>query len=177
MSTTRNVILRASAVLDRLASVATCSALVVLVGVVLLQVMARYIFHQPPNWTEEAARYAMIWAGLIGASMAFKRRFDPALMNGVKDGPGWMQTAAEVLRSIVVLIYLGPILLYCFVGPNLNFARGFLLRHSKTMAEALPFTTVWVAIAVPLMIGLILVHLVARHLGDQPPTDTDAIEE
>ncbi|WP_349295066.1 TRAP transporter small permease subunit (plasmid) [Thioclava sp. 'Guangxiensis'] len=177
MGPIRTVILRTSAVLDRLASVVTCIALVLLVGIVLLQVVARYLFDQPPSWTEEAARYAMIWAGLIGASMAFKRRFDPALMNSVKGGPLWLQTGAELLRSIVVVIYLGPILLYCFVGPNLNLARGFLLRHSKTMAEALPFTTFWVAIAVPLMILMVFVHLVARHMGDRPPADSDAIEE
>ncbi|MDO6587372.1 TRAP transporter small permease [Salipiger sp. 1_MG-2023] len=166
MTDLKNAILRTSRVLDWAASAVTVTALVVLVGVVLLQVAARYIFQQPPSWTEELARYAMIWAGLIGASMAFKRRFDPALMNSVKNGPPWLQTAAELVRSLVVFVYLAPVLLYCFVGPGMNPARGFLLRHTKTMAEALPFHTIWVAIAVPLMIVVIFVHILARHSGD-----------
>ena len=162
----QTTVLRISGAIDVVASIITSFAIIVLVAAVLLQVVARYIFQQPPPYTEELARYAMIWAGLIGASMAFKRRFDPALMNGVKNGPPWMQVAAEIIRSAVVLTYLVPILIYCFYGPGMNPARSFLLRHSKTMAEALPITTVWVAIAVPLMILIILVHLLARWFGD-----------
>ena len=105
-----------STALDRVASVLAGVAIVVLVGAVMLQVVARYMFSQPPAYTEELARYAMIWAGLIG---------------------------------------------------------GFLLRHSRTMADALPFSTVWVAVAVPLMIVLILIHLVARWCGDTGPAEPE----
>ncbi|OCX66277.1 C4-dicarboxylate ABC transporter permease [Thioclava sp. SK-1] len=170
MASISSSILRISKWLDRVASVVTCTALVLLTAVVLLQVLARYIFNQPPAWTEELARYAMIWAGLIGATMAFKRRFDPALVNSVQRAPHWVQICAEAVRSLVVLIYLIPVLLYCFVGPGMNLARGFLLRHSHTMAEALPVSTVWVAIAVPIMIVSILVHLIARWAGDDTGT-------
>lgn len=166
MQPLKTLILRGSAVLDRAASVMTVIALVVLVAVVLLQVAARYVFQQPPAWTEELARYAMIWAGLIGASMSFKRRFDPALMNPAGGGSRWLEAGAELVRTLVVLVYLIPVLIYCFVGPNMNPARGFLLRHSKTMAESMPFTTIWIAVAVPLMILIILVHILARWCGD-----------
>ncbi|KMK68982.1 TRAP transporter small permease [Puniceibacterium sp. IMCC21224] len=174
MASVRSIVLGASRALDRVASVVTCTAIVLLTVVVLLQVVARYVFHQPPAWTEELARYAMIWAGLIGATMAFKRRFDPALVNGVKNAPTWVQVGAEAIRSLVVLIYLVPVFLFCFVGPGMNVARGFLLRHSHTMAEALPFSTVWVAIAVPIMIVVIFVHLSARWAGDD--TGVEPIE-
>lgn len=160
--------------LDRVATVVAGAALVVLVGAVMLQVVARYVFQQPPAWTEELARYAMIWAGLIGASMSFKRRFDPALFNGARNARGLVAVAAEAMKSVVVLVYLLPILFYVFFGPGMNPARGFLLRHSRTMAEALPFPTVWVAIAVPLMIVFILLHLVARWCGDEGPAQPDS---
>lgn len=169
----QRMVLRISSGLDVVASIVTSVAIIVLVAAVLLQVVARYIFQQPPPYTEELARYAMIWAGLIGATMAFKRRFDPALMNGVKNGPPWLQTAAEAVKSVVVLIYLVPIFVYCFFGPGLNPARGFLLRHSKTMAEALPFSTIWVAIAVPIMAAAIFVHLLARWSGDKAAPSND----
>lgn len=169
----RHGVLALSRGLDLVASVVTCAALVILVAAVLLQVVARYVFQQPPAYTEELARYAMIWAGLVGASMAFKRRFDPALANLAENLTGWAGLLAEALRSLVVLIYLGPVLFYCFFGPGMNPARGFLLRHSRTAAEALPFNTIWVAIAVPVMIVFILIHLLARWLGDSgPQTDT-----
>jgi TRAP-type C4-dicarboxylate transport system permease small subunit len=165
--------IRFSDALDKVAMVLSGIAIVVLVGAVMLQVVARYVFSQPPAYTEELARYAMIWAGLIGASMSFKRRFDPALFNGINRGPVWIKIGARLIKSVVVLIYLLPILWYVFFGPGMNPARGFLLRHSRTMADALPFSTVWVAIAVPLMIVFILVHLVARWSGDDRPAHPD----
>ncbi|KZX98863.1 MULTISPECIES: TRAP transporter small permease [unclassified Sulfitobacter] len=174
MSTYRSSMIRFSDTLDKVAMVLSGIAIVVLVGAVILQVVARYVFSQPPAYTEELARYAMIWAGLIGASMSFKRRFDPALFNGINRGPVWIKIGARLIKSVVVLIYLLPILWYVFFGPGMNPARGFLLRHSRTMADALPFSTVWVAIAVPLMIVFILVHLVARWSGDDRPAHTDA---
>lgn len=173
MSTLPRTIIRISTALDRAATVLAGVAIVVLVGAVMLQVVARYVFSQPPAYTEELARYAMIWAGLVGASMSFKRRFDPALFNGVAKGPLWLRVGAELVKSLVVLIYLLPILWYVVFGPGMNPARGFLLRHSRTMADALPFSTVWVGVAVPLMIVLILIHLVARWCGDDGPAEPD----
>lgn len=173
MSNGPNAIIRLSNALDRVASVLAGVAVVVLVGTVILQVLARYVFSQPPAYTEELARYAMIWAGLIGASMSFKRRFDPALFSGIANGPDWLRSAAKLVQSLVVLIYLLPILWHVFFGPGMNPARGFLLRHSRTMADALPFSTVWVAVAVPLTILLILIHLVARWCGDDGPDAPD----
>lgn len=173
MSKLSETVIRISAALDRVATVLSGVAIVVLVGAVLLQVVARYIFSQPPAYTEELARYAMIWAGLIGATMSFRRRFDPALFNGIAGGPAWLRAAAELVKSLVVLIYLLPVLWHVFFGPGMNPARGFLLRHSRTMADALPFSTVWVAIAVPLMIVLILIHLAARWCGDGPAAEAD----
>jgi len=133
---------------------------------VLLQVVARYAFASPPSWTEELARYAMIWAGLIGATMSFKRRFDPALIGELPKTPilSWV---ASIMQSAVVLIYLLPILWYCVFGPNMNLARGFLTRHSRTTAEAMDFSTIYVAIAVPIMICVVLIHLCARWAGDR----------
>lgn len=154
--------------LDRVAEAGAMLALVVLVGAVALQVVARYVFFSPPTWTEELARYAMIWAGLLGATLSFKRRFDPALFSAGVSGT-WRTLVAGLLQSVVVLIYLTPILWYAFLGPGANPARGFLTRHSRTTAEAMDFSTLWVAIAVPIMVVVILIHLVARWFGDAPP--------
>ncbi|MGB3555977.1 MAG: TRAP transporter small permease subunit [Jannaschia sp.] len=154
--------------LDRAAEAGAILALVVLVGAVTVQVVARYVLFSPPTWTEELARYAMIWAGLLGATLSFKRRFDPALFGAGAAGTS-RAIIAGFLQSAVVLIYLTPILWHAFFGPDANPARGFLTRHSRTSAESMEFTTLWVAIAVPIMIVLILVHLIARWFRDVPP--------
>ena len=162
--------------LDRLAGWAAMGFLVVLVVVVMIQVVARYVLNAPPAWTEEAARYAMIWAGLMGATLSFKRRFDPALFNapgGTARGAA-LAVVTGTIQALVVLIYLLPILWHSFYGPNMNPERSFLLRHSRMTAETLDFPTVLVAVAVPLMVVFILIHLAARLLGDPGPVDPDA---
>ena len=40
----------------------TC--VIVMLGTMLLQIFARYGFNAPPVWTEEVARYMMVWSGL-----------------------------------------------------------------------------------------------------------------
>ena len=152
--------------LDSAAELLAIGALVVLVGAVMTQVVARYVLFSPPTWTEELARYAMIWAGLMGATLSFKRRFDPALFDGGADGPRWRTVAAGLLQSAVVLIYLLPILWHSFYGPGMNPERGFVTRHMRTTASAMDFATIWVAAAVPIMIVLVLIHLVARWSDD-----------
>jgi len=39
---------------------------------VMIQVIARYGFSSPPTWTEDVARYMMVWTGLLGATLSFK---------------------------------------------------------------------------------------------------------
>lgn len=41
---------------------------------VLLQVLFRYVLNLPLTWSEEAARYLNVWAVLLGAALAVKRR-------------------------------------------------------------------------------------------------------
>ncbi len=42
-----------------------------LVCAVTWQVFSRYVLNDPSSWTDEAARYLMIWFGLAGASYLF----------------------------------------------------------------------------------------------------------
>ncbi|MDE2730264.1 MAG: TRAP transporter small permease [Bacteroidota bacterium] len=44
-----------------------------LVLTVLWQVFTRFVLRDPSSWTEELARYLMIWVGLIGAAYAAGR--------------------------------------------------------------------------------------------------------
>lgn len=48
-----------------------CAVLLVcMVFLVIVQVVSRYVFSAPVDQTEELSRYAMVWAALLGASVA-----------------------------------------------------------------------------------------------------------
>ena len=65
---------------------------------VLWQVFTRFVLLDPSSWTEELARYLMIWVGLIGAAYAAGRRMHLSVdllqskLTGVR---------ARTLRSII----------------------------------------------------------------------------
>ena len=147
--------------------------LAVLVGAVSLQVVARYGFSAPPVWTEEAARYAMIWVGLMGAAMSFKARFDPALFTP-KTGPR-LQIALRLLQTAMVLLFVAPVLWYSVVGTNGTFARSFLGRAIRSTSGAMELPMIWVALAVPLAFTIILIHLAARWAGDTRDLKTELL--
>ncbi len=46
---------------------------VVLVTVVFYQVLARYVFNNPPSWTEELARYCQVWIILLTSSICIRK--------------------------------------------------------------------------------------------------------
>ena len=78
----------------------------------LVQIFARYGFDAPPTWTEEVARYLMVWTGLLGATMSFHQRADAVLMDSVM--PARLRGLAHGLQSAAVLVFLLPVLYFSF---------------------------------------------------------------
>lgn len=64
---------RARSILDSTLAKVVASLMGTLVLVVLWQVFTRFVLRDPSSWTEELARYLMIWVGLIGAAYAAGR--------------------------------------------------------------------------------------------------------
>jgi TRAP-type C4-dicarboxylate transport system permease small subunit len=143
--------------------------MVVFIGV---QVIARYLWSDPPGWTEEAARYAMVWAGLLGATLAFRTRTDPVLMTLNIFQRSWPRVVAEALRGVAVLLFLGPIWYYCLFGPGFDTSRGFIARSMQRTAEMIGIPMGWFVLALPIAITVIFIHLLADLIGRRRPATT-----
>ncbi len=167
----RNVIIATSTrvheITRRIAVLAVC----LMFFTVMLQIIARYIFSSPPIWTEDVARYAMVWTGLLGATLSFKTRTDAVLMQSVfPKRPHGLAFLAEAIQSAAVLIFVLPVVYFCFIGLRGGFAKGYLARQSGLTADTLGIPMVWISISVPLAMIIILVHLAARWAGDAEDT-------
>lgn len=162
MKTIAKALMRASDAVDYVLRVVGIFFLVVMVALICLQVLARYGFSSPPAWTEEAARYAMVWVGLLGASVSFKAGFDPALIKIAPTAARRKILIAGAIRAAAVMIFLGPILWYCFMGPKMNVARSFIARSFSTKAETFDMPLIFVAVTVPLFICAIFLHGLAK---------------
>lgn len=134
---------------------------------VMIQIIARYVFSSPPIWTEDIARYAMVWTGLLGATLSFKTQTDAVLMESVfPKRPHVMGWLAEIIQSAAILTFILPVIYFCFIGLKGGFAKGYLARQSGLTADTLGIPMVWISLAVPLAMIIILVHLAARWAGD-----------
>ena len=149
---------RLSQRVDQLCRLGAGGCLALMVLLIAIQVVARYVFSEPPGWTEEGARYAMVWSGLLGAAVAFKAGGDPVLLR-LKSLEG--RSTIAWLRAAAVVVFLGPILYFCVFGPGQDLARGFLARSASRNAEAIGVSMVWFSAALPVSIVAILVHVVA----------------
>jgi TRAP-type transport system small permease protein len=84
-------------------------AFAILTAVVFFQVIARYLFDAPPFWTEELARFLLIWLTFIGAVLAHAHREHIAVDTFVQLLPLRVRPAADLIASLTVLVTLAVI--------------------------------------------------------------------
>lgn len=59
--------------------VAACALLVATLALIVLQVVSRYVFSSPFSWTEELARFALLWFTFVSAGFVMARRIHIAV--------------------------------------------------------------------------------------------------
>lgn len=121
---------------------------IAMVLLIVLQIIGRYVLAEAPAWTEEAARFAMVWAGLLGGVVAFHTDADPVLTPVGRDKPFWLRRVQAWARTICVAISSIVILYY---------SPGFIGRASLHVSEALSWNLGVVGAIVPIYAALILV--------------------
>ena len=149
----RSIIINISNTLNRFCKVTASCFFAAMLFFVIFQVISRYIFQSVPPWTSEAARYCMVWGGLLGATVAFKSNFDPRIVQPPSGDKRILAISALWTRALAVLIFLSPVL---------YFSPGFLVRASHRTTQALEISAMWVSLAVPLSIVVIFCHIAAK---------------
>lgn len=171
---------RLSAGLDSIALWGAVLAVSAMVCAASWQVLARYVLDAPPIWTEELARRAMVWAGMLGASCAFRAGADPVLFPAARLITGGKGMALAVIRALGVLAFAAPVLWYSVFNARMDPARGFLGRSLSRQAEMLDVPMIWFTAAVPVAFALILIHVTAglmmRATGQPVSGETDRKE-
>ena len=123
---------------------------------VLFQVLTRYVFKSPPPWTEELARYVMIWGTLI-VSAALS--FDKGHINldyFVNRLPSHIAKIVYIITGVLVTLFLCLFLLSGF-----GLVETAVQVSQRSPGAGLPMVIVYVVIpaAALLMIGAQVVDL------------------
>lgn len=100
----RSPVYRALVVTERIAA---CLLLCTTLGLVVLQVVTRYIFDVPLTWSEELARFALVWLTFVAAGFVMARRIHISvdLLASKLSRKG--QVALDTLALIIVAIASG----------------------------------------------------------------------
>ncbi len=138
--------------------------------VVAIQVVARYGFNHSLFWSEELARFLLIWLSFLGATVAYCQGVHPGVDSMVRRLPKQWQTATALLSCLA-----GGILFTVMVVSGTQFAWFVRLQIFPSTGIAK-----WIVMAVVPVSGVIfLVHCLAviSRLFDKNGRDTAGTAE
>jgi TRAP-type transport system small permease protein len=141
------------------------AACVLLVAVMLAtvggQVVMRYLFNSPLSWSEEMARFAMVWMAFVSAALAF-RKGQHIKLEGLRLYPERLGPAVLLFGKVVVVVMLTALV---YFGWQLTMRT--MTQHSPALgvSMALMYSSIPLSAACMLFFAL---HGWSRA-GEQPP--------
>lgn len=78
--------------------------------VVLIAVFYRYVLGNPLRWTEELARFIMIWMGLLGISLGFRRNSHIGVSFVIDRLPPRLRWVIVLVTRLLTLFFLGIVI-------------------------------------------------------------------
>jgi TRAP-type C4-dicarboxylate transport system permease small subunit len=101
---------RASRIIE-LVLLFACSGLLVLLTLnVFLEVVIRHVLTAPLAWTEEIARYALVWFAMLASAVAARRGIHFAFRWGMKPFPESVRRPVRQLVNVLVILFLSVLL-------------------------------------------------------------------
>ncbi len=133
----------------------TSGILAALLLIVLAQIVSRYIFNNSLSWTEEAARYLMIWGVLLGVSLAYLNGYLISIETFVNRFPASVRRVVQWVNKLLSLFFAGLLTVY---GVNL------CILGTQMESPALEIPYLWIYLAVPVGAGLLFVLFLIHPL-------------
>lgn len=129
--------------------------------VVLLGVFFRYVVRQPLSWSEEVARYLMIWAASLAVSIGIMRREHLGITFLISRFPPVLQKYAAVLVNLVVLWFLWVLTKFGYV-----MALEGRTQLSPILSQYGKISMIWSLAAIPIAGGLAMIQTILQIVID-----------
>ena len=154
------VIVKLSRFFERLAAYPCIAATGAMTIVVLLGVLFRYVVRQPLSWSEEVARYLMIWAASLAVSIGVMQREHLGITFLVSRLPHSAQKYVAVLVNLAVLWFLWVLTKFGY----------FMAIEGKAQLSPIlakyGISMVWSLAAIPVAGALAMVQTILQILID-----------
>lgn len=116
--------------------------------VVLWQVFTRFVLDSPSSWSEELARFLMVWMGFLGGAVGLKYGTHLGLtlfLERIKNDN--MKKAVEIIGHFLCIV-MGAIIVY--------YGYVFMIEGKNQVAQSLGFKMLYVYTIVPFS-GLVII--------------------
>ena len=136
---------------------------------ILFQVFFRFVIYVPFPWSEECARYLMIWMGMLGSVIALEKQRHIGVTFLVEKLPRHLEATAFVLVQAGMALFLA---VFCWQG--IRFA-GFNADQASPAMEIsmlIPFSAIPAGCA--MMILVIVDNLLSRAVSSEAGRDASS---
>jgi len=132
--------------------------------VVAVQVFSRYVLNHSLFWSEELARYFLVWLTFLGASVAYRRKAHPSI------DVVFVRASASVQKIFTIVVHLASNVLFgvmIFFGVKFS----YFVRLQISPALHLPK---WIIFSIiPISGFILLIHGLAFLVAELKGVDRD----
>jgi len=130
---------------------------VLMIGIVAAQVFFRYVLNHSLFWSEELARYILVWLTFLGATVAYRRGVHPRIDLFSHRLGSRGARAMRIAAHLAAMAFLGVLIVY-----GAQFA--YFVRLQISPALQIPKWTVMLVL--PISGVVMLLHAVAAIVSD-----------
>lgn len=121
-----------------------CRWMLVILGItmtllILLQVFFRFVIYVPFPWSEECARYLMIWMGMLGSVIALRKQRHIGVMFFVEKLPRIPEKTVQTLVMIGMAVFLG---ILCWQGVQFAMFNADQISPAMEISMMIPFSAI-----------------------------------
>jgi TRAP-type C4-dicarboxylate transport system permease small subunit len=127
----------------------------VLTSAVFVQVVARYVFNQPPTWTEELARFCQVWIVLLASSICVRKGSHLAVDYLGPSLPPGVRKAVALFTGCLIAVYAAVVVIWG--------VRLLMIGWMQT-SPAMQLNMGWVYLVFPVAGGLMLLEAILATL-------------
>lgn len=130
---------------------------ILMIGVVAAQVFFRYVLNHSLFWSEELARYILVWLTFLGATVAYRRGVHPRIDLFTSRLGSRGARAMRISAHLVAMAFLGVLVIY-----GAQFA--YFVRLQISPALQIPKWTIM--LVMPISGLIMLLHAAAAVAAD-----------
>lgn len=133
--------------------------------IVAIQVFSRYVLNHSLFWSEELARFLLVWLTFLGASVAYRRKAHPSI------DVVFVRTSAPVQRILTILVHLSSMVLF---GVMIFFGVKFAYFVRLQISPALHLPKWIIFSIIPISGFILMIHGLVFFFDEIKGVDRDS---